>query len=45
VREVQMTRAEERRLLARGGLEAVAGGEIGEKAAPVWVRWVLGWFG
>jgi prevent-host-death family protein len=45
VREVQMTRAEERRLLARGGLEVVAGGEIGEKAAPGWVRWVLGWFG
>ncbi len=45
VREVQMTRAEERRLLAQGGLEAVVGGEIGEKGAPAWVRWVLGWFG
>jgi prevent-host-death family protein len=45
VREVQMTRAEERRLLAQGGLEAVEGGEIGERVAPAWVRWVLGWFG
>lgn len=45
VREVQMTRAEERRVLARGGLEVVAGGEIGERVAPAWVRWVLGWFG
>jgi len=45
VREVQMTRAEERRLLARGGLDVVEGGEIGEKDGPGWVRWVLGWFG
>ena len=42
VREVQMTRAEERRLLARGGLDVVEGGEIAEKGAPAWVRWVLG---
>lgn len=45
VREVQMTRAEERRLLAQGGLDAVDGGEIAEKDAPAWVRWMLGWFG
>ncbi len=45
VREVQMTRAEERRLLAQGGLDVVEGGEIGDKARLSWVRWVLGWFG
>lgn len=44
VREVQMTRAEERRLLAQGGLEAVEGGEIGVKVAPAWGRWFLRWF-
>lgn len=34
VREIQMTRAEERRILERGGLAPVKGGEIAGKAAP-----------
>lgn len=34
VREVQMTRAEERRILKAGGLDPVEGGEIAEK-----LRW------
>ncbi len=37
VREIQMTRAEERRILERGGLEPVAGGEIA--ARPVSSLW------
>ena len=39
VHEIQMTRAEERRVLAAGGLEAVVGGEIAEK-----VERRRGWF-
>ncbi|UUV06912.1 type II toxin-antitoxin system Phd/YefM family antitoxin [Ruegeria sp. YS9] len=37
VREIQMTRAEERRILARGGLDPVAGGELA--ARPVSSLW------
>ncbi len=37
VREIQMTRAEERRILKRGGLDPVAGGEIA--ARPVSSLW------
>lgn len=41
VRELQMTRSEERRILERGGLEPVAGGEIaGVTQAPWWRRWL-----
>ncbi|KIC41997.1 hypothetical protein RA27_00885 [Ruegeria sp. ANG-R] len=39
VREIQMTRAEERRILKRGGLEPVAGGEIA--ARPIASLWRL----
>ncbi|SDW16548.1 prevent-host-death family protein [Ruegeria halocynthiae] len=39
VREIQMTRAEERRILKRGGLDPVAGGEIAARpVASVWRR-------
>jgi len=39
VREIQMTRAEERRILARGGLEPVAGGEVAARPAScLWRR-------
>ncbi len=39
VREIQMTRAEERRILKRGGLDPVAGGEIAARpVAPLWRR-------
>lgn len=38
VREVQMSRAEERRVLRLGGLKPVEGGEIGEKL-PWWWPW------
>ncbi|EEE38024.1 hypothetical protein RKLH11_1865 [Rhodobacteraceae bacterium KLH11] len=39
VREIQMTRAEERRILRRGGLEPVAGGEIAARpVASLWRR-------
>ena len=34
VREIQMTRAEERRILARGGLDPVAGGELAARPVP-----------
>ncbi|WP_319545091.1 hypothetical protein [Ruegeria conchae] len=37
VREIQMTRAKERRILKRGGLDPVAGGEIA--ARPVSSLW------
>lgn len=37
VREIQMTRAEERRILARGGLVPIAGGEL--TARPVSALW------
>ncbi len=40
VREIQMTRAEERRILTRGGLDPVAGGEAAARPAPsLWQRW------
>ncbi|WP_146345065.1 type II toxin-antitoxin system Phd/YefM family antitoxin [Phaeobacter marinintestinus] len=45
VREIQMTRVEERQMLEAGGLEPVEGGEIGERVAPQWIKWILGWFG
>lgn len=35
VRDIQMTRAEERRMLAAGGLEPVEGGEIGVREEAV----------
>lgn len=39
VREIQMTRAEERRILRRGGLDPVAGGEIAARpASSLWRR-------
>lgn len=39
VREIQMTRAEERRILARGGLDPVAGGELAARpASSLWRR-------
>ncbi len=39
VREIQMTRAEERRILRRGGLDPVAGGEIAARpVASLWRR-------
>ena len=38
VREIQMTRAEERRILERGGLEPVAGGEIACVSRRRWWR-------
>ncbi len=38
VREIQMTRAEERRILARGGLAPVAGGELAARPVPSWWR-------
>ncbi|MFT7596470.1 MAG: prevent-host-death family protein [Paracoccaceae bacterium] len=43
MREIQMTRAEERRVLEAGGLEAVEGGEIGETVVVRrgWVQCVL----
>ena len=39
VRDIQTTRAEERRILARGGLEPVEGGELGERVG--WWRRTL----
>ncbi|NVO57232.1 type II toxin-antitoxin system Phd/YefM family antitoxin [Rhodobacteraceae bacterium B1Z28] len=40
VREIQMTRAEERRILARGGLDPVAGGELAARpVSALWRRW------
>lgn len=45
VREIQLTRAEERRVLAAGGLAPVAGGEIAERAVPGWWQRVIGWIG
>ena len=44
VREIQMTRAEERRILKRGGLDPVEGGELGE-TVPWWrtLWFVPGW--
>ncbi len=39
VREIQMTRAEERRILSRGGLDPVAGGEIAARPnVSLWRR-------
>ncbi len=38
VREIQMTRAEERRILAPGGLDPVAGGELAARPVPSWRR-------
>lgn len=39
VREIQMTRAEERRILRRGGLDPVAGGEIAARpGSSLWRR-------
>ena len=39
VREIQMPRAEERRILRRGGLDPVAGGEIAARpVASLWRR-------
>jgi len=41
VREIQMTRAEERRILTRGGLDTVEGGEIAARStARWWRRWL-----
>jgi len=42
VREIQLTRSEERRILLGGGLEVVEGGEIGERVEGA-RKW--GWFG
>ncbi len=40
VREIQMTRAEERRILARGGLDPVEGGEVAARpVSSLWRRW------
>lgn len=44
VREIQLTRAEERRVLKAGGLQAVEGGEIAEKLGQRRQGW-RGWFG
>jgi len=43
VREVQMTRAEERRLLEAGGLAPVEGGEIGAPVRLGWLRRIRIW--
>ena len=40
VRDIQMTRADERRILKAGGLEPVPGGEIAERLSW-WQRWRL----
>ncbi|TMV09745.1 type II toxin-antitoxin system Phd/YefM family antitoxin [Ruegeria sediminis] len=42
VREVQMTRAEERRILARRGLEPVEGGEVMQRDEIAWWRRLTG---
>lgn len=41
IRDIQMTRAEERRVLRRGGMEPVEGGELGQRPRPSWWRWWL----
>ncbi len=38
VQEIQMTRAQERRVLSRGGLDPVEGGEIGKRAVALWLH-------
>lgn len=45
VRDRQLTRAEERRVLEAGGLSPVEGGELAAGAAPGagWLRRVMGW--
>lgn len=43
MREVQMTRATEREILAAGGLEPVEGGEVAVTVRKGWRRWF--WFG
>jgi prevent-host-death family protein len=46
VRTLQKTRAEERRILAAGGLDPVEGGELAAEAPEhpkrKWLRWLLG---
>ena len=45
MQEIQMTRAEERRILRAGGLDPVEGGEIGIRSEKRWVQWVVDRFG
>lgn len=40
VREIQMTRLEERQVLEAGGLEPVEGGEIGGTVLPGWITYL-----
>lgn len=40
VHDLQMNRAEERRVLASGGLDPVPGGELAEAHWPGWARWI-----